>query len=201
MCISILLVGFTFSFWLKAILLNLDWYKTCSGLGCHCVFVCLSCHFVWPNSVILFPSSVRAIVALNLHSYGSGRNPWGNLKPDYLEKVSHRCTLDNICRLCAFSGMHFLIFIRHNNAQRCICHTYGCLPIFIFGLLPERLCCGPCWWWSTRNIWSKARVACIVCYGWTHLCQTHCPGAVSNLKFLLFMLLCKVLTTQMLTYS
>ncbi|MBA0710242.1 hypothetical protein Golax_025229, partial [Gossypium laxum] len=30
--------------------------------------------------------SVRAIVALNLHSYGSGRNPWGNLKPDYLQK-------------------------------------------------------------------------------------------------------------------
>ncbi|XP_010913616.2 diacylglycerol kinase 4 isoform X3 [Elaeis guineensis] len=32
------------------------------------------------------PPSVRAIVALNLHSYGSGRNPWGNLKPEYLEK-------------------------------------------------------------------------------------------------------------------
>ncbi|KAM7252733.1 hypothetical protein ACFE04_008242 [Oxalis oulophora] len=32
------------------------------------------------------PKSVRAIVALNLHSYGSGRNPWGTLKPDYLEK-------------------------------------------------------------------------------------------------------------------
>eukprot|EP00262_Sarcandra_glabra_P006880 TRINITY_DN19440_c0_g1_i1.p1 TRINITY_DN19440_c0_g1~~TRINITY_DN19440_c0_g1_i1.p1 ORF type:complete len:479 (-),score=71.60 TRINITY_DN19440_c0_g1_i1:156-1592(-) len=32
------------------------------------------------------PSSVRAIVALNLHNYGSGRNPWGNLKPSYLEK-------------------------------------------------------------------------------------------------------------------
>ncbi|XP_028773663.1 diacylglycerol kinase 4-like [Neltuma alba] len=32
------------------------------------------------------PSSVRAIVALNLHSYGSGRNPWGNLKPEYLER-------------------------------------------------------------------------------------------------------------------
>ncbi|MBA0764354.1 hypothetical protein Gotri_013710 [Gossypium trilobum] len=30
--------------------------------------------------------NVRAIVALNLHSYGSGRNPWGNLKPDYLQK-------------------------------------------------------------------------------------------------------------------
>ncbi|CAI9787441.1 unnamed protein product [Fraxinus pennsylvanica] len=32
------------------------------------------------------PSSVRAIVALNLPSYGSGRNPWGHLKPEYLEK-------------------------------------------------------------------------------------------------------------------
>jgi len=32
------------------------------------------------------PSSVRAIVALNLHNYASGRNPWGNLKPEYLEK-------------------------------------------------------------------------------------------------------------------
>ncbi|XP_041021570.1 diacylglycerol kinase 7-like [Juglans microcarpa x Juglans regia] len=32
------------------------------------------------------PSSVRAIVTLNLHNYGSGTNPWGNLKPEYLEK-------------------------------------------------------------------------------------------------------------------
>ncbi|KAF9615437.1 hypothetical protein IFM89_023543 [Coptis chinensis] len=32
------------------------------------------------------PSSVRSIVALNLHNYGSGRNPWGKLKPEYLEK-------------------------------------------------------------------------------------------------------------------
>ncbi|KVH87656.1 ATP-NAD kinase-like domain-containing protein [Cynara cardunculus var. scolymus] len=30
--------------------------------------------------------SVRSVVALNLHSYASGRNPWGNLKPEYLEK-------------------------------------------------------------------------------------------------------------------
>ncbi|GJY01546.1 diacylglycerol kinase 4-like protein [Tanacetum coccineum] len=29
---------------------------------------------------------VRSRVALNLHSYASGRNPWGNLKPEYLEK-------------------------------------------------------------------------------------------------------------------
>ncbi|KAL8506367.1 hypothetical protein ACS0TY_017300 [Phlomoides rotata] len=35
---------------------------------------------------IIVPSSVRSIVALNLPSYGSGRNPWGNLKPYYLEK-------------------------------------------------------------------------------------------------------------------
>ncbi|KAH7545241.1 hypothetical protein FEM48_Zijuj01G0072700 [Ziziphus jujuba var. spinosa] len=36
--------------------------------------------------LIPVPSSVRAIVALNLHNYGSGRNPWGHLKPEYLEK-------------------------------------------------------------------------------------------------------------------
>ncbi|KAG0463146.1 hypothetical protein HPP92_021622 [Vanilla planifolia] len=35
---------------------------------------------------IRVPSSVRAIVALNLHSYGSGRNPWGSPKPEYLLK-------------------------------------------------------------------------------------------------------------------
>ncbi|KAL2502319.1 Diacylglycerol kinase 7 [Forsythia ovata] len=35
---------------------------------------------------IPIPSSVRSVVALNLPSYGSGRNPWGNLKPEYLEK-------------------------------------------------------------------------------------------------------------------
>ncbi|KAL8129699.1 hypothetical protein V2J09_018854 [Rumex salicifolius] len=32
------------------------------------------------------PSNVRSIVALNLHSYASGRHPWGNLSPEYLEK-------------------------------------------------------------------------------------------------------------------
>ncbi|KAL8189524.1 hypothetical protein R6Q57_029090 [Mikania cordata] len=36
--------------------------------------------------LIPLPSSIRSIVALNLPSYASGRNPWGNLKPDYLEK-------------------------------------------------------------------------------------------------------------------
>ncbi|KAK9084527.1 hypothetical protein Syun_031543 [Stephania yunnanensis] len=35
---------------------------------------------------IQFPSSVRAIVALNLHNYGSGRNPWGTPPSEYLEK-------------------------------------------------------------------------------------------------------------------
>ncbi|KAH0661040.1 hypothetical protein KY290_027009 [Solanum tuberosum] len=35
---------------------------------------------------ISVPSSVRSIVTLNLPSYGGGRNPWGRLKPEYLEK-------------------------------------------------------------------------------------------------------------------
>ncbi|KQK01071.1 hypothetical protein BRADI_3g53702v3 [Brachypodium distachyon] len=35
---------------------------------------------------IQMPSSVRSLVVLNLYNYGSGRHPWGNLKPDYLEK-------------------------------------------------------------------------------------------------------------------
>ncbi|XP_054790889.1 diacylglycerol kinase 4-like [Prosopis cineraria] len=35
---------------------------------------------------VTVPSSVRSIVAMNLHSYGSGRNPWGKPKPEYLEK-------------------------------------------------------------------------------------------------------------------
>ncbi|XP_051140563.1 diacylglycerol kinase 4-like [Andrographis paniculata] len=39
---------------------------------------------IWEQ--IHIPSSVRSLVALNLPSYGSGRNPWGNLKPEYLEK-------------------------------------------------------------------------------------------------------------------
>ncbi|XP_052181606.1 diacylglycerol kinase 3-like isoform X2 [Diospyros lotus] len=33
---------------------------------------------------------VRSIVALNLNNYASGRNPWGKLKPDYLEKRGFR---------------------------------------------------------------------------------------------------------------
>ncbi|GLJ28311.1 hypothetical protein SUGI_0556500 [Cryptomeria japonica] len=36
--------------------------------------------------ILRIPSSVRAVVALNLHNYASGRNPWGHPSPDYLEK-------------------------------------------------------------------------------------------------------------------
>ncbi|KAL9685834.1 hypothetical protein QQ045_023288 [Rhodiola kirilowii] len=36
--------------------------------------------------LIQVPKSIRAIVALNLPSYASGRNPWGHLSPEYLEK-------------------------------------------------------------------------------------------------------------------
>ncbi|KAK1391585.1 diacylglycerol kinase [Heracleum sosnowskyi] len=35
---------------------------------------------------IHFPSSVRSIVVLNLHNYGSGRNPWGHPNPKYMKK-------------------------------------------------------------------------------------------------------------------
>lgn len=38
----------------------------------------------WEEMTI--PSSVRAIVALNLQNYASGRNPWGHPSPKYLEK-------------------------------------------------------------------------------------------------------------------
>lgn len=66
-----------------------------SGIGsCHLFYppnnflaIDFTYFFVHPNDVKSFDSSVRAIVALNLHNYGSGRNPWGHLKPDYLEKV------------------------------------------------------------------------------------------------------------------
>lgn len=53
---------------------------------------CLKCAAKDAARIVLcsdqyFDSSVRALVALNLHSYGSGRNPWGHPKPKYLEKV------------------------------------------------------------------------------------------------------------------
>ncbi|KAM0930055.1 hypothetical protein ACQ4PT_001141 [Festuca glaucescens] len=35
---------------------------------------------------VQMPSSVRSLVILNLKNYSSGRHPWGDLKPDYLEK-------------------------------------------------------------------------------------------------------------------
>lgn len=37
--------------------------------------------------IFFFYYSVRSIVVLNLHNYGSGRHPWGHPKPEYLEKV------------------------------------------------------------------------------------------------------------------
>ncbi|GAB2291500.1 Diacylglycerol kinase 4 [Dionaea muscipula] len=35
---------------------------------------------------IRVPSNVRSVVCLNLHHYASGRQPWGNLSPEYLER-------------------------------------------------------------------------------------------------------------------
>ena len=37
--------------------------------------------------VWIISCSVRSLVALNLNNYGSGRHPWGNLSPEYMEKV------------------------------------------------------------------------------------------------------------------
>ncbi|VFQ87940.1 unnamed protein product [Cuscuta campestris] len=56
--------------------------------------------------LIPVPSSVRSIVALNLPSYGSGRNPWGHLKPDYLEKSAHAllCFFIYVCILFIVEG-------------------------------------------------------------------------------------------------
>ena len=64
--------------------------------------------------MFLSTSSVRAIVALNLHSYGSGRHPWGNLKPDYLEKVCLTCQMTQWC-------LHMF--------QLCIC-VYVCMCVY-----------------------------------------------------------------------
>ncbi|KAI8032804.1 Diacylglycerol kinase 7 [Camellia lanceoleosa] len=35
---------------------------------------------------VSLPSSVRSIVALDLNNYASRRNPWGDMKLEYLEK-------------------------------------------------------------------------------------------------------------------
>nr|BAD05689.1 putative diacylglycerol kinase variant A [Oryza sativa Japonica Group]BAD05846.1 putative diacylglycerol kinase variant A [Oryza sativa Japonica Group] len=64
----------------------------CAASDFHMPAVGLAAHDItffntYRNSqAINFDLIVRAIVALNLHNYASGRNPWGNLKPEYLEK-------------------------------------------------------------------------------------------------------------------
>ncbi|CAH8320223.1 unnamed protein product [Eruca vesicaria subsp. sativa] len=58
---------------------------------------------------IAVPKNVRSVVALNLESYGSGSHPWGNLRPDYLEKrgfVEAHCD-DGLIEIFAFKhGWH-----------------------------------------------------------------------------------------------
>ena len=97
---------------------------------------------------------------------------------------------------CQIDGSLVKVYFSESVGSKCRMLTFA---LIFFGLLPERLWWGPCWWWFTRNIRPKARVSCIFYYGLTHLCQTYCSSAVSNSKFLLFMLSCKVLTTQVLT--
>lgn len=103
-------------------------------------FVALVFGLIPINMLVLIPNlnhSVRAVVALNLHSYGSGRNPWGNLKPEYLEKVNY--TL-------------FYLPIKVAKARNCfalgIPQQYICTFISIFILLTLHL--------SWRNILLKS---------------------------------------------
>lgn len=68
-------------------------------------------------------------MALNLHNYGSGRNPWGNLKPEYLDKVLYICAWDDICCLS-------VLLIGFNNAYTFTCCifpviiVYSCICVF-----------------------------------------------------------------------
>ncbi|XP_010548623.1 PREDICTED: diacylglycerol kinase 7-like isoform X2 [Tarenaya hassleriana] len=51
------------------------------------------------------PVPKGSIVALNLYNYGSGRHPWGNLKPDYLEKA---CFCYAVSTFVSLKGTTFL---------------------------------------------------------------------------------------------
>ena len=93
---------------------------------------------------------------------------------------SFSTTWSLLLRLCKYvlqSNVKLMVPWWKYTFQRVLVPSVGPLDayfysFFFFGLLPKRFCWGPCWWWFTRNIWPKARVACIFCYGWTHLCQT-----------------------------
>ncbi|KAI3737887.1 hypothetical protein L2E82_27902 [Cichorium intybus] len=75
------------------------WYKDGKKILTHTVAPVLrglnnilGLHVKRLNSTTWEPITIlsRSIVALNLHSYASGRNPWGNLKPEYLQKVAFK---------------------------------------------------------------------------------------------------------------
>lgn len=68
-----------------------------------------------------FHCSIRAVICLNLSSYGGGRNPWGQPKPEYLEKV---------CILFRFIFLDFLCYESLNS-------TYVLLHMFRGILLPS----------------------------------------------------------------
>ena len=75
--------------------------------------------------------SVRAIVALNLHNYGSGRHPWGNLKPEYLEKV---CIYLLVGFETFFPSFYLLEKVGINQSTELQVHLL-CFPSIIITLL------------------------------------------------------------------
>ena len=67
---------------------------------------------------------------------------------------------------CQIDGSLVKEYFSKSVGSKCWMLTF---TLIFFGLLQKRLCWGPCWWWFTRNIWPKTRVACIFCYVWTYL--------------------------------
>ena len=92
----------------------------------------------------------------------------------FLLFLNHLVFVTTYMQVCStikwqIDGSLVKVYFSESVGSKCWMLTF---TLIFFGLLPKRLCWGPCWWWFTRNIWPKARVACIFCYVWTHLCQT-----------------------------
>lgn len=65
-------------------------------------------------------------MALNLDSYGSGRHPWGNLKPNYLEKVVY---INLVYSWLCFQAFSFVIFCSQRGFVEAHCDD-GLIEIF-----------------------------------------------------------------------
>ena len=86
----------------------------------------------------------------------------------FLNRLVFVTTYMQVCSTikCQIDGSLVKVYFSESVGSKCWMLNF---TLIFFGLLPKRLCWGQCWWWFTRNIWPKARVACIFCYVWTHL--------------------------------